>query len=302
LKPAALALFAVFLTVLAADTAISQEDEADQQVADTNWGQIPANLLPDFSIFADCDACPKMVVIPGGEFTMGSPPNEEGRSSDEGPQRKVTITRFALARTEVTFEQWDACASDGGCSQDAADDRTWGRGKRPVINVSWNDAQDYIGWLNAKVDGAPYRLPSEAEWEYAARAGRQTPFAFGDTISTDQANYNGNFTYGAGKEGVNRQITIPVDDLDAANAWGLRHMHGNVWEWVEDCQHDSYRDAPSDGTPWLSSQNGDCAHRVMRGGGWSRPPWELRSAKRNESGPDFRYFKFGFRPARTLTP
>ncbi|MEP1264329.1 MAG: formylglycine-generating enzyme family protein [Rhizobiaceae bacterium] len=294
IKSAVLSFLAVLFTLLATPLATSQEKETDRR---------GVNSRPNLSTFTDCDTCPEMVVIPGGEFKMGSSSDEKGRGKNEGPQRKVAITRFALAKTEVTFEQWDRCVLAGGCSEDAASDgAAWGRGKRPAMNISWNDAHEYISWLNANVTGAPYRLPSEAEWEYAARAGTQTPFAFGNTLSVDQANYNGNFSYGSGEEGVNRQMTVPVDELDAANAWGLRHMHGNVWEWVEDCQHESYRNAPLDGTPWLSSQNGDCAIRMRRGGDWSRPPWELRSAARHESGLGFRYFKIGFRLARTLSP
>ena len=223
------------------------------------------------SSFTDCTECPEMVVIPDGTFTMGSPADEAGREANEGPQREVTVQRFALAKTEVTFDQWQSCVDDGGCRENPdPSDRSWGRGSRPVINVSWNHVQEYIAWLNGKVDGDPYRLPSEAEWEFAVRAGTTTPFAFGETISTDQANYDGNSTYGSGTKGEYRGRTVGVEELQAANDWGLRHMHGNVWEWVEDCWHGDYTGAPTDGSAWLSEQNGNCDSRVVRGGSWYR--------------------------------
>ena len=165
------------------------------------------------------------------------------------------------------------------------------------------DAQSYIQWLNSKTEDAPYRLPSEAEWEYAARAGTSTPFSFGELISTDQANYDGTRTYGSGVAGVYRRQTVPVEDLDAANDWSLRHMHGNVREWVEDCWHDNYQGAPVDGSAWLSVQNGDCSARVLRGGSWSSNPEDLRSAYRVRAEAGYRVINVGFRPARTrLTP
>ena len=170
----------------------------------------------------------------------------------------------------------------------------------PVACVNWNDARAYIAWLNGKVDGDPYRLPSEAEWEYAARAGTTTPFAFGETISTDQANYDGNYTYGSGAKGVYRERTVGVEELEASNGWGLRHMHGNVWEWVEDCWHDTYQGAPTDGSAWLSEQNGNCDLRVVRGGSWYNYPRSLRSAVRDRFVPGDRDSSIGFRPARTL--
>ncbi|MDZ7792064.1 MAG: formylglycine-generating enzyme family protein [Xanthomonadales bacterium] len=142
-------------------------------------------------VFRDCPDCPEMVVIPSGSFQMGSPSSEPQRDSDEGPQHRVSVPAFALAKTEVTFAQWDACVSDGGCSH-RPEDRGWGRGNRPVMNVNWNDAQEYVRWLSRKT-GADYRLPSEAEWEYAARAGTTTRFNTGNCITSDQANFNGNY-------------------------------------------------------------------------------------------------------------
>lgn len=252
--------------------------------------------------FRDGPEMPQMITLPGGEFIMGSPETEEGRDDDEGPTRLVTIAPFAIAATEVTFDQWQACVDGGGCqSNPDPSDEGWGRGTRPVINVSWDDAQEYIAWLNTQVEGSdPYRLPTEAEWEFAARAGTTTPFAFGETISTEQANYDGNIVFGLGWIGVFRGQTVPVEDLDAANAWGLLHMHGNVYEWVEDCWHHTYAGAPTDGSAWLSEQDGDCSRRVLRGGSWNGNPRNLRSAYRFWEEPEVRNGAIGFRPARTL--
>ena len=181
---------------------------------------------------------------------MGSPPTEIDRYDDEGPQRTVTFARpFALGRYTVKFAEWDACAAAGGCGGYKPADQGWGRGRQPVVNVSWNDAQAYAAWLAART-GAPYRLPTEAEWEYAARAGTTTPFWTGATISTEEANYDGNYTYGAGEKGSYRKRTVAVDDPTAlaANPFGLHHVHGNVWECVQDCYRSSYVGAPLDGS------------------------------------------------------
>ena len=238
---------------------------------------------------APCDFCPEMVVIPAGTFTMGSPPDEVGHRPDEGPQREVRVQRFALARTEVTFAQYDACVDAGGCA-DRPDDEGWGRGERPVINVSWKDAQAYVDWLS-QATGENYRLPSEAEWEYAARAGTTTRFAFGEELSPSQVNFGGK---------IGRTWEV---GSGAANDWSLFDMHGNVWEWVEDCWHRSYEGAPRDGSAWLQkNRGGDCSRRVLRGGSWVNPPGHLRFADRGGHVPVFRDDKFGFRVARTLTP
>ena len=202
--------------------------------------------------FRDCEAtwCPELVVVPSGSFMMGSPSGEAGRYSNEGPMHGVTIEKpFAVGVFEVTFEEWDACRRGGGCSHDP-DDKGWGRGRHPVINVSWKDAQDYVRWLSREA-GAEYRLPSESEWEYVARAGTTGPFHFGLTISTEQANYDGNYTHGSGRKGEYRRKTVPVGEFPP-NAFGLHDVHGNVWEWVEDCWHASYDGAPSDGSAWTS--------------------------------------------------
>jgi formylglycine-generating enzyme required for sulfatase activity len=246
--------------------------------------------------FKECDACPEMVVVPAGSFTMGSPTSEKERSSDEGPQRRVTFARqFTVGKFAVTFDEWDACVADGGCNAYQPSDSGWGRSRRPVINVSWNDAKGYVNWLSRNT-GKAYRLLSEAEREYVARAGTTTPFWWHSTISTGQANYDGNHSYNGGSKGEYRQKTLPVDSFQP-NPWGLYQVHGNVWEWVEDCWNGSYSGAPTEGSAWTS---GDCSHRVLRGGSWINDPRYLRSALRVRNETNGRYNNFGFRVARTL--
>ena len=244
-------------------------------------------------IFKDCEECPQMVGVLSGSFTMGSP-SDEG-SDDEGPQHVVHIGyRFAVGVYEVTFAEWDACVDAGGCRGYVPDDEGWGRGNRPVVNVSWDDAQSYVRWLSSKT-GHRYSLLSESEWEYVARAGTTTPFYFGSTISTDEANYDGNYTYGTGRKGVDREKTVAVGSF-SANAWGVYDMHGNVWEWVEDCYNDSYVGAPTDGSAW---ESGDCGVRVVRGGSWINDPWFLRSASRDRSTTVNQFLSYyGFRVLR----
>ncbi len=250
-------------------------------------------------MFRDCPECPEMVVVPAGSFTMGSPSSEEGHEDGEGPQHRVSIPApFAVGKYEVTFSEWDACVTAGGCNGYRPDDRGWGRGRRPVINVSWDDAKSYVGWLSRKT-GKRYRLLSEAEWEYAARAGTTGPFHFGSTISTDQANYDGNYAYGSGRKGSYRRRSLPVGSFPA-NAFGLHDVHGNVWEWVEDCWHGSYAGAPTDGGAWVSG--GDCGTRVLRGGSWDSLPRGLRFAYRGWYSSETRFNGLGFRVSRTLSP
>ena len=250
--------------------------------------------------FHDCTGCPKMVVVPAGTYYMGSNASEEGRDDDEGPVHEVTISvPFAVGKYEVTFSEWDACVAAGGCGGYRSDDKGMGRGNRPVINVSWEDANEFVRWLSSET-GKQYRLLSESEWEYAARAGTTGPFHFGSTISTDQANYGGYYAYGNGRKGVYRKKTVPVGSF-SSNKFGLHDMHGNVSEWVEDCWHDDYRGAPTDGSAWTSG--GYCNYRVLRGGAWNNYVWNLRAANRgdwNESG--VRNNFYGIRVARTLTP
>jgi Uncharacterized conserved protein len=187
--------------------------------------------LPDFAAFKDDDLpwLPEMVMLPAGTFLMGSPPGEAERAEWEGPQHQVEISRrFAIGRYAVTFDEYDHFCEV--TKREKLDDARWGRVRRPVINVSWEDAQAYLAWLSGET-GQAYRLPSEAEWEYACRAGKTTPFSFGNTITPEQVNYNGNHPYGGGKKGPFRKQTVPVGSLPA-NSWGLHEMHGNVWELV----------------------------------------------------------------------
>jgi len=264
---------------------------------------LPEEPGEDFTAFRECETCPAMVILPGGKFRMGAPPGEPDRKPEEGPVRMVEIERFAIGRTEVTFDDWAACVWEAGCrSNPVPADRDWGRRKRPVIMVSWHEAQEYIDWLNTKVpDGDPYRLPSEAEWEYAARAGTQTAFAFGDEIGPEQANFGVNALNRAGGAAAPQQAkTVPVTELAAANSWSLRHMHGNVWEWVSDCWHSNYEGAPSEGTPWGPEGGGDCTRRVVRGGSFTDTASVLRSARRAPNNAYARFDNIGFRVARDL--
>ncbi|MGE3989901.1 MAG: SUMF1/EgtB/PvdO family nonheme iron enzyme [Pseudorhodoplanes sp.] len=246
--------------------------------------------------FKECELCPEMVVVSAGSFAMGSPASEKGRSTDEGPQHRVAFARpFAVGKFAVTFDQWDACVADGGCGGYRPADQAWGRGKRPVINVSWDDAKAYLAWLSRRT-GKTYRLPSEAEREYVARAGTTTPFWWGATISSQQANYDGTSTYGDGRKGEYRRRTLPVDSFQP-NPFGLYQVHGNVWEWMEDCWNGSYAGAPADGSAWTA---GDCGRRVLRGGSWNYYPEALRSADRDASTSSYRGIYNGFRVARSL--
>jgi formylglycine-generating enzyme required for sulfatase activity len=254
-----------------------------------------AGTLAAGDIFADCEGCPEMVVIPAGEFAMGADRSELGSAADERPPHRVRIAKsFAVGRFAVTFAQWDACVADGGCNGYGPPDEGWGRDLRPVINVSWYDAKSYISWLSQKA-GVTYRLLSEAEREYVSRAGTLTPFWWGATISVEDANYSGAGHGGAASEQSQRK-TLPVDQL-RPNPWGLYHVHGNVYDWTEDCFNESYVGAPSDGSAWLS---GDCDRRVHRGGSWYSDPAWLRSASRNRNLSITRFNFVGFRVARTL--
>lgn len=211
----------------------------------------------------------------------------EPRGLPETEQRTVTVAGpFAAGVSDVTFAEWDACVAGGGCGGQRPDDGGWGGGRQPVINVSWQDAQAYVAWLSAET-GADYRLLTEAEWEYVARAGTTSPFHTGATISTDQANYDGLSTpYGAGVRGTYRARTTEVGAV-AANAFGLHDVHGNAAELVQDC----YEDTAGGGTT--------CSVRVVRGGSWANPPELLRSAYRSWCAPTLRNHLNGFRVARS---
>ena len=237
--------------------------------------------------FRDCDFCPEMVVVPAGRFRMGC---VSGLLclEDEFPVREVRLRSFALSRHEVVFAEYDRFAAATG--RDRPDDRGWGRGRRPAINVSWEDAAAYADWLSAET-GESYRLPSEAEWEYAARAGTTTSYAWGPFIGDNHANCDG-----CGSR-WDASRTAPAGSF-AANPWGLHDMHGNVWEWVADCRHAGYAGAPADGSAW--TRGGDCGYRVLRGGSWFSLGLILRAAFRLWEAVDIRDDYVGFRLARTL--
>jgi formylglycine-generating enzyme required for sulfatase activity/uncharacterized caspase-like protein len=244
-------------------------------------------------IFRECDKCPEMVVIPAGTFTMGAPRDEAW--SNEVPQHPVELGQaFAAGRFAVTFDEWDACVAAGGCEGYRPNDKGWGRGQRPVINVSWNDAKSYVAWLSGKT-GKTYRLLSEAEREYVTRAGTTTRFWWGSSISTEQANYNCNCDSALGPKSEFRQRTLPVDSF-GPNPWGLYQVHGNVFEWTEDCDH-AYSSLPSDGAAWTP---GGCRWRVVRGGSWFSGPADLRAAYRGMKFRDERSNDIGFRVGRAL--
>lgn len=251
----------------------------------------------DLGTFKECDACPTMVAIPGGVFQMGSPSGERGRKENEGPVRRVSVARFALARTEITFDQFEACAADGGCIGYRPKDEGWGRGAHPALNVSWEDAQAYARWLNSKVPGAPYRLPSEAEWEYAARAGSTGRYSWGDSASHEHANYGKDGCCGGEVKGRDQwEFTAPVGSFPP-NDFGLHDMSGNLWEVVDDCWSESHSGAPDDGA---ARRSGDCSNRPIRGGSWDNQPDRIRSAARDGARRDRRYRSMGFRIARSL--
>ncbi len=292
---------ALFLLLLSALTSVNA-----YQVGDT---------------FRDCEVCPEMVVLPAGKFTMGSPEEERGRDDDEGPQHRVTILKpFAVGKYEVTLGQYAEFIREtkhkaGNC--DVPIGKSWNdpgfeqSNDHPVVCVSWDDASTYAYWLSMKT-GHEYRLLTEAEWEYAARAGTTTAYHFGRMLLGNQANYD------------NNEGTVAVGSFPA-NAFGLHDMHGNVWEWVEDCWHDDYTDAPTNGSAWLSkcrkgneddckaySENSDwfrqCKEwfvgkelRVLRSGSWHEESEVLRSALRDGNNAASRYNNNRFRVARTLT-
>lgn len=265
-----------------------QRGRVAMDAAASTVGPDNANAAKPGADFRDCaTGCPLMVIIPAGAFMMGSPENEPDRMSTEGPQHEVTIARpFAVSRFEVTFDEWDACVAAAACPR-VADH--WGRGHMPVINVSWEDARQYARWLS-QVVGKPYRLPTEAEWEYAARAGASTRYSWGDDPAIGSANCDG-----CGGE-PSRQQTLPVGSFKP-NAFGLYDMHGNVWEWVEDCWHKTYANAPTDGTAWLDT---DPSFRVIRGGSWHNESELVRAAVRFQRNIHVQFDTLGFRVVRTI--
>lgn len=258
--------------------------------------------LEPMAVWKDCDDTPEMVTIAGGSFLMGE--LSETGLLYERPIREVQVQPFAMGRFEVTFLEWDDCQSDGFC-QVRPDDKGWGRGFRPVINVNWVDAQQYVAWLSRKT-GQVYRLPTEAEWEYASRAGTTSSFPWGESMAStcDHANVfdisgrNARSTWFWSAFCVDGYTyTAPVGSFPP-NPWGLHDMQGNVWEWVQDCWHNDYTGAPTDGSAWI--EGGDCEKRVNRGGGWGNHPRTLRAAKRDADSATGYGDAFGFRIVRDL--
>lgn len=219
------------------------------------------------------------VSISAGTFAMGSPASETERRDNE-PQHQVTLSAFKMSKYEVTFEQYDLFCEATGRSKPS--DEGWGRGNRPVINVSWDDATAFAKWMGC-------RLPTEAEWEYAARAGTITPFSTGNNLTTAQANYNGNYPYNKNSKGEYREKTMPVGSF-AANAFGLYDMQGNVWEWCSDWSGDYSTSAQTNPKGPLSG-----LHRVLRGGSWLNDASNCRTAFRNSCSPSYSTDGIGFR-------
>ncbi len=246
----------------------------------------PTPAAPTFTpgqSLRDCPSCPELVVVPGGLYMMGSPANQAGRGRDEGPQREVSISPFAIGKYEVTFQQWDACLAGGGCNGFSPSDHGWGRGSHPVSGVSYNDAKAYVDWLNAQNPNMHYRLASESEWEYAARAGATGVYAFEGRLTTHLATFLMQRTTEVGTHG--------------ANAYGLFDMYGNVGEWVEDCYAPSYNLAPVDGA---AVEAAHCARRAYRGGSYADHATALRATARRAATPATRLPGVGLRIARPL--
>ena len=267
-------------------------DERDGGAANSMSGGSDSDADESYVTFTDALASgglgPVMVVIPAGSFRMGCLNDDGGCYSDEFPVHTVNVPRFALSMYELTFEQWDACVDAGGCSY-RAHDRGWGRGDRPVIRLNHAHAQSYVSWLSQQT-GKDYRLPSESEWEYAARAGTETTYDWGNTIGVNRANCTE-----CGSQ-WDHDRTAPVGSF-AANPWGLFDMHGNVWEWTADCDNPSYAGAPADGSAWTT---GRCNMRVLRGGAWDSHPDFLRARYRGSADISLTTDVIGLRVARAV--
>ncbi|MEM7621402.1 MAG: SUMF1/EgtB/PvdO family nonheme iron enzyme [Pseudomonadota bacterium] len=249
-----------------------------------------------FSLFRDLPFTPEMVVIPPSTFMMGSPDGEKGRYDHEDLQHEVVISRyFAIGQFAITFDEWDHFVRETNYEH-TADDEGWDRNNMPAIHVSWDDAQAYVHWL-CNVTGALYRLPSELEWEYCCRAGTKSPFWCGNSISADQANYDGRYAYNNGSVKKYREKTVPVDSFDP-NPWGLYNVHGNVWEWCSNLYSNTYKNASVESKIDLHHSK-DTRH-ALRGGAWNYRPQFLRSASRFRYPTYTRLNNVGFRIARTL--
>lgn len=241
--------------------------------------ELEQTLKPKDS-FRECDVCPELVVVPKGSFMMGTPASETDRFKGEDPIHRVTIAKpFAVGRFTISFDEWDACLADGGCGGNKGDDKGFGRGRMAAQGINFEAAKSYLAWLSRKV-GRTYRLPSESEREYFTRAGTTTPFWFGKTISSQNANYSAGTPYANGPRGVDSKGPAVVDSY-APNPFGLYQVHGNVWEWTEDCFNKRYtEDTPTDGAPWLE---GDCTRRMVRGGLWNWTADKSRSGYRDDA-------------------
>jgi len=251
-------------------------------------------IAPDEGTFRDCSACPDMRKIEGSAFMMGTPTGQASASPDEGPVKQVTIANaFAIAAHETTYAEWMACVDDGGCRAYRPPAHGWGGGATPVASVSYNDALGYAAWLSEKT-GHEYRLPSEAEWEYAARAGSDKAFAWGPVLQPDRANYDARYPY-KGAKGSKSSGPAPAGAY-AANAFGLYDMAGNLWEWTADCWASGIADLPSDG----GARSGDCVLHVLKGGAWNTGGWRLRAGHRIGKPSTAREFDNGFRVVRAL--
>jgi formylglycine-generating enzyme required for sulfatase activity len=289
------------VTLLAASVSIATQALAQRRTGGT---------------FSECRNCPTMVTVPAGTFLMGSPANEPERRENE-PQHRVTIGKpFAMASTPITWDQWEACVRDRWCDGIAVEQslrlnpdgsvnqnyKDWGRGARPVVGVSWYDAQHYAGWLNHKTGADDlYHLPSEAEWEYAARAGTLTAFPWGDKLDYNYGNFGKRESgLGGWVEGRDQWLneTSPVASFPP-NAWGLYDMHGNIFEWTQDCYEADFAHAPTNGS---ANTAGDCSVRVFRSGTYTSNPYMQRSARRGAPYPATQRGRnyLGFRVAKTL--
>lgn len=257
-------------------------------------------LISALSSYATTDLTqllPEMITIPAGEFEMGCVSDIDCKPREK-PVHKVVLPSFELAKTEVTAELWAACVAAKGCDY-IPEDNGWNDAGMPVRYVSWDDIQVFLTWLNDET-GSDYRLPTESEWEYAARAGTTTPFSTGLCITSEQANSEGNvFKKGnCQHESVNRKRALPVANFEP-NAYGLYDMHGNLWEWVQDCWHENYDLAPTDGSAW-AGKDSECERHVMRGGTWHGTVAYMRSAYRFRYPKEIRTGGLGFRLARSL--
>lgn len=312
--------------------------EPTMSIPTANERTVAAGIRPG-KTFRDCAECPKMVVVPAGDFTMGSPASEQGRYDEEGPQRRVHIRQFAAGKFHVTRGQWAAFVSatkrgtSGGCAWSglpggspdepnaSASWRNLGFAQddsHPVVCVTWNDAQDYVRWLSAR-SGRHYRLLTEAEWEYTARAGTTAPYPWGSSVSHEHANYGSDVCCSGLASGRDQWVnTSPVGSFPP-NAFGLHDMHGNVMQWVQDCFASSYAGLPTNGSAyeamitlnlsgellWMTGTM-SCSYRMARGGDWGNPPAMIRSAARNFAPPpgatleNYRSAGAGFRVARAL--